>query len=356
MTCRPLTLCALLALSGALACTAIPNPLLNGDETGDGDGDGDSTGDGDGDGDATGDGDGDATGDGDGDSTGDGDGDTTGEECIDQDQDGYGEGCDLGPDCDDNDFNVHTVQGCADCSDNDMDGVWVGCDQYSDAKPGPDCDDNNQAVGIDDAVEICNGLAENCAGEIDNFPADQMCPPMGVDAPNVSPMGGWACNPPAPGVDGCEIVNCVEQYFDLNSDIHDGCECQGTIRTDSLAACSDAPQGFLGTLNDGQLASSVVGTIPEIDNGVGAGDEDWYSVDGSSSGSQFAQFVVSFDLNSGNDYRVEVYNSCNGLAQDSGITAEAPAYNNTIYIRVFRVQNNLTCNNYQLRVQRFSTP
>ncbi|MFO7564886.1 MAG: hypothetical protein R6X02_19735 [Enhygromyxa sp.] len=420
--------------------TGMEDPTTGGEGMeAEGDGDGDpSTGDGDGD-PSTGDGDGDpSTGDGDGDpGTGDGDGDGDGE-CIDLDQDGYGENCDLGPDCDDTDYNNHTVDGCAnckdedgdghwvgcdifdenkpgpDCNDNDFnvfteagcanckdddgDGAWVGCDQYSDQKPGPDCDDDNPEVGLGDAVEICNGLAENCAGEIDNAPADQMCPADGVEAPNVAPQDGWLCDPPAPGVDGCKIKNCVEQFFDLDNQVDNGCECAGTPRTDSLGACSDFPQGKLGVPGDNntklpvvegtQLNNLLVGSVPLIDNGIGAGAEDWYWVEFPEAGNpgvrpNTGSIRIDFAQNDNNDYRFQVFRSCNAVPFDSGLATQfgagAPptrewwffdnhpaavdmpqpqqykdnvAWPTKVYIRVYRVQNDKTCNSYRLQIQR----
>jgi hypothetical protein len=395
-----------------------------------GDGDGDPTGDGDGD--PTGDGDGDPTGDGDGDGDGDpsGDGDGAPPDCLDLDQDGYGENCDLGPDCNDDDFNNHTVDGCANCSDSDgdnqwvgcdtfdeskpgpdcddndfnvfsdagcancvdgdNDGAWVGCDQYGDQKPGPDCDDANGNVGLGDEQEVCNGLAENCAGEIDNAPPDEMCPAEGVDAPNVAPMNGWVCNPPAPGVDGCEIGACVEQFFNLDDMVANGCECEGTSRTESLGACSDAPQGKLGNpvLEGTQLNDLVLGTIPLLDNGIGAGAEDWYWIEFPEAGNpgtrpETGSIRIDFALNQGTDYRFQVFRGCNAVPFDNGLATQfgagapptqqwwffdnhaepvdmpVPAqYSNTVawpekvYIRVFRVQNDGVCNDYRLNIQR----
>jgi hypothetical protein len=287
------------------------------------------------------------------------------------------------------DFNVFSQQGCANCVDEDMDGAWVGCDQYGDDKPGPDCDDTNNAVGIGDEVEICNGLAENCAGEVDNAPPDEMCPPEGVNAPNVAPENGWLCDPPAPGEDGCLINECVEQFFDLDDVVDNGCECEGTPRTDSLAACSNFPQGELGTVGEGeQLNNLITGTIPELDNGIGAGREDWYWVefpenDAIGERPETGSIQISFAQNDGNDYRFEIYRSCNGVAFDMGLATQfgagAPptrewwffdnhaepldmpepgqytdnvAWPDTVYIRVFRVQNDNVCNNYKLAVQR----
>jgi hypothetical protein len=350
-------------------------------------------------------------------------------ECLDLDQDGYGDNCEMGPDCDDADYNNHTVEGCANCADADGDNYWVGCDtfdeakqgpdcddadfnvfsdegcanctdadgdnywvgcdQYGNMKPGPDCADDNPAVGVDDAEEICNGLAENCAGEIDHAPPDEMCPTMGDDPPGVSPMNGWICDPPAPGVDGCQIANCVEQFFDLDEQIPNGCECEATPRTESLAACSGAPQGYLGDAGEGeQIIDLVVGSVPLIDNGIGSGNEDWYWVEFPAGGNpgvrpNTGSIRVDFEQNDGNDYRFAVHRSCNGVAFDQGLATQfgagAPpvrewwffdnhtpavqmpvpalyidnvSWPSTVYIRVFRVQNDKTCNHYKLRIQR----
>ena len=389
----------------------------DGDGDGDsGDGDGDPAGDGDGDGDS-GDGDGDS-GDGDGDS-GDGDGDVI-VECVDLDQDGFGDNCDMGPDCNDDDAYNHTEEGCANCADADEDGhwvgcdlfddnqpgvdcdddnynafteegcmncvdgdmdmFWVGCDQYGDDMEGPDCDDVNSNVGIEDNLEICDGVAQNCAGEIDNASPNEMCPPNGVNAPNVA---NWACN----GEEGCEIVTCEEQFFDiLDVNLEGGCECEGTTRTDSLAACSDDPAGFLGSLDeDAELLNIPTGAIPEIDNGLGNGAEDWYRVTIPADGGGGVRpnsgiAKIDFALNQGGDYRFEVFRSCGGAAFANGLALEFGAgapplqewwffddhdlvdadydddvvWPGTVYIRVFRVQNDLTCNNYQLEIVRQS--
>ena len=411
------------AETGTASQTGDGDGDMSGDGDGDpatGDGDGDpATGDGDGDPTTTGDGDGDMTGDGDGDMTGDGDGDLP-PECVDLDQDGYGDNCDMGPDCNDDDwynwtdegcancadadednwwvgcdqydenqqgvdcddgnYNVYSEDGCANCVDEDMDMVWVGCDQYD--GDGPDCDDDNPNVGLDDAEEICNGLSENCAGEIDNADPNDMCPPNGVDAPNVD---NWACNPPGPGQDGCEIVGCVDQTWDLDGDIDGGCECVGTDREESLANCSLDPEGDLGSLTEGdELLDIPTGTIPEIDNGIGGGAEDWYHFDipengGGGDRPNSGSVQVSFAVNDGLDYRFEVYRSCGGAAFANSLATSfgqgAPpvqewwffddhvfepgytdnvAWPSTVYIRVFRVQNDGTCNDYQLQAQRVS--
>ncbi|MCA9699400.1 MAG: hypothetical protein KC431_17880, partial [Myxococcales bacterium] len=296
-----------------------------------------------------------------------------------------------GEDCDDSNYNVFTADGCANCVDEDMDGVWVGCDQYGDMAPGPDCDDDNPDIGLGDQQELCNGLAENCAGEIDNAPADEMCGDK--DWPNVAAMNGYCCEPPAPGEDGCCIQNCVDQFFDLDENDSNGCECAGTSRDHSRAFCSDELQGYLGSVAEGdQLDDLLPGTIPELDNGFEGGREDWYSVDFPAEGNPGARpntgsIQVDFAQNDGGDYRFEVYRTCDGevfggpygnnhnaLVKTFGAgapptlewwfydyhpdIAEWPdpvnpvAWPSKVYIRVFRVQNGNTCNAYRLRIQR----
>lgn len=305
-------------------------------------------------------------------------------DCIDGDEDGFGEACQAGPDCDDADYNNHTDAGCASCKDGDGDGVWVSCDQYGADKPGPDCDDTNESVGAMDSQELCNGIAENCAGEIDPLPADQMCPTDG-DAPNVGGIGGWKCNPVAPGEDGCEIIGCSVGYYDANKTPADGCECVGTDRTKSLDACGPDPKGLIGVIAEGGVVPPLKGVIGF--NGPGPGLEDWFSVDFPEAMAQGARpntgnIVVTFAVNPGDpsnpDYRFEVYRTCDGAAfggglanqfgagapparewtfNDGGATAN-PNYKSDVpwpekvFIRVFRVNNSGSCSEYTLQVSR----
>ena len=295
--------------------------------------------------------------------------DTTEPGCIDGDGDGYGENCGQGADCDDDDFNNYTDEGCANCMDTDADDIWAGCDQYDENKPGPDCDDNNNNVGLGDAVEICNGLAENCAGEVDPLPPDEMCPTAG-DPPNVT---SWLCEPPEPGADGCKVGSCAEQWFDVNALADDGCECQGTDRTKSIDSCGDAMAGKIGSVNEGQsLDNLVVGTIPNTSSA------DWYWIEFPQGSRPTSGIIkVTFAQNEGSDYRFEVFRGCGqdpwagGLADQFGagappalewwfrdtVSANANYSNNIawpskVYVRVFRTQNDNSCSKYQLKVER----
>ena len=311
-------------------------------------------------------------------------------DCIDDDDDGFGMNCQLGDDCDDNDYNNHTQDGCDNCVDKDGDNVWVGCDQYGQVKPGPDCDDNNDKVGAMDAEELCDGIAQNCAGEIDPLPPEDMCPTSG-DAPNVAAVGGWQCNAVAPGEDGCEIATCNPGFYDANKTPADGCECVGTDRNKSLEACSDDPKGAQPALAEGGVIPPLKGVIAFVDNGPGNAMEDWYSVsfpEAMAMGKRpFAGNIkISFAVNPGDpanpDYRFEVYRNCAGKAFEGGLATQfgpgAPparewtfvdtpnpqnpnpnpnyksdvAWPEKVYVRVIRVNNTGTCGEYSLQIAR----
>jgi hypothetical protein len=311
-------------------------------------------------------------------------------DCVDDDDDGYGMNCQLGEDCDDADYNNHTPDGCSNCVDKDGDNYWVGCDQYGEVKPGPDCDDGNDKVGAMDADELCDGIAQNCAGEIDPLPPEDMCPTTG-DSPNVAPVGGWKCNAVAPGEDGCEIAACSPGFYDANKTPGDGCECVGTDRNKSLEACSDDPKGALPVLAEGGVVPPLKGVIAFVDNGPGNAMEDWYSVSFPEAMAMGARpnagnISVSFAVNPGDpanpDYRLEVYRNCAGKAFDGALATQFgpgapparewtfidtpmpmnpspnPNYKNDVpwpekvYIRVIRVNNSGTCGEYTLQISR----
>lgn len=220
--------------------------------------------------------------------------------CVDGDGDGWFGVCDAypdgiqGPDCDDSNGCVWTELGCDSCVDGDEDGVWLGCDQYGDCAPGPDCDDGNPAVGEGDAVEVCNGVAENCAGEIDPFPADQMCP---VD-PDVT---GWACDPPSPGEDGCVITSCEVDLVDLDADPVTGCECESIPSGDEGVDCANPID--VGDLSDAASSVTVSG------NAVPVGRVIWYrfrGVDLADTSCDNYHVRVNFLSNPGNQYAFSV--------------------------------------------------
>lgn len=224
--------------------------------------------------------------------------------CVDQDEDGWFGACDAypdgieGPDCDDSNGCVWTDEGCANCVDTDNDDVWIGCDVYGACAPGPDCDDTNPSVGEGDVVELCNGIAENCAGEIDPFPADQMCPPQGVDAPDVT---AWDCQPPAVGEDGCVITECAVDRVDLDGEGVTGCECESLPPHDQGVDCQNAID--LGNITDDAGQQTVTG------NAVPPGRVVWYrfrGVDSPDTSCDNYHVRVHFLSNPGNQYAFSV--------------------------------------------------
>jgi hypothetical protein len=126
-----------------------------------------------------------------------------------------------------------------------------------------------------------------------------------------------------------------------------------------------------------------IGTIFDSDNGQGNGAEDWYQVDfpldAMNPRPLGGMATINFAMNEGNDYRFEVYRDCGaqaygqGLASEFGATAppltewsfndlevaeEQLEYTDnitwptTVWIRVFRFQNDMSCSSYQLQILR----
>ena len=265
--------------------------------------------------------------------------DDDGDACIDADGDGYGENCPAGPDCADDNPAVWTVDGCANCSDADGDGWWVGCDAYpnidgpdcddtdacvwteaacaacvdadgdgwwvgcdvfgSCGKSGPDCDDDNTEVTGGDTVELCDGVAQNCAGLIDPYPAADMCPAPGQTDPTVEQ---WICDPPEPGVDGCRIGHCAPELHDIDQDTSNGCECEGFPASTQGLACDAAID--VGDLSDAAAVAVIVsGNVAPLDRSV------WYrfrGVDSPDVGCDQYHVRVRFLENPGSQFGFEV--------------------------------------------------
>ncbi len=130
--------------------------------------------------------------------------------CTDQDGDLFGQGCDLGPDCDDSPTTGASCHsGCGNYyRDTDGDGhgdpaqPLAACalpDGYS--ENGMDCDDND-ASRNPGAMELCNGIDDDCDGEIDvgDCQPHASCDDEGGTVPaHCSCDDGYAEPPAAPG-------------------------------------------------------------------------------------------------------------------------------------------------------------
>ena len=237
---------------------------------------------------------------------------------LDDDGDGYGDAdeetpsCDAlvghvanSDDCDDQDarFNPSAIESdCEDPNEYNCDGSVGWADADSDGFAAcADCDDSDSAVN-DDALEICNGVDDNCDGH-----TDEDDPELSEDSDGDGHGGqqyeAIGCDAPAGFVDNnddCDDLNadtypsaaevCDEDDNDCDGDIDEGVGFTWYADTDSdgygdatqtTIAC-DAPQGYTANGNDcDDSAPSVNPGGVEVCNG--ADDDCDGTVDGASS-------------------------------------------------------------------------
>jgi hypothetical protein len=234
------------------------------------------------------------------------------------------------------------------CSDTDDDG-----DGYGDGLAcwPADCNDSNPFIAPG-ATESCNNGDENCDSVVDNGDPAVMCP-------WTASVNGTACYPGG----ACSIVSCAAGAYDVDGQYPDGCECIDSGGAGSCGAATD-----LGSFNPGNSVA-VNGKLPT------SGSVDWYRVNfPAGSGRPGGGLAwVSLTGNPGPNYRFDVTHDCSGNAVycgaegggSWGLTSfeftdnQSPAYRSngvawpsTVYIRVYRVNSGLTCENYQLSVGR----
>jgi len=142
--------------------------------------------------------------------------------------------------------------------------------------------------------------------------------------------------------------------------------------------------GVKGAVAMGEtMADLPVGGVVKLDNGPGNGEEDWYRldfpIDNANQRPLAGTIELSFALNEGGDYRFEIFRDCGaqpygqGLAAEFGTSAppllewtfndlppdpeqDAPIHNvmwpTSVWVRVFRFQNDEACSSYQLQAVR----
>ncbi len=151
-----------------------------------------------------------------------------------------------------------------DCHDLDGDGAFSNCAPL-------DCDDLNAAVRPG-ALEICDGLDNNCDGQTDE----------GIDLSS-NPMNcgacGRVCGPTETCTDGfCVPGPCPPNHFDLNQDPIDGCEYACVPSPDGIERCNERDDNCDGQVDEGiDLLSDpancgLCGQICELSNATATCD------------------------------------------------------------------------------------
>ena len=220
--------------------------------------------------------------------------------CTDTDGDGYFvEGGACGEvDCNDNNANINpgAVEVC-DGIDNDCDGVVdEGCNEpiCTDADADgyfveggacgePDCDDNNYYInpGVE---EICDGIDNNCNGQIDEGCNEPICTDADVDGYSVE--GGE-----------CGEIDCNDNNANINPGAIEVCDgidnnCDGVV-DEGCSGIPNAPTNFVATDMGSYLACLTWDDNSHNEDGfrmeayidvINAGGWDWYGSNWEKSG------------------------------------------------------------------------
>jgi hypothetical protein len=215
---------------------------------------------------------------------------------------------DVGGDCDDG-LSVVFPGADEDCTvmeDYNCDGSVGYADLDGDGVPAcEDCNDQNPDA-YPGADEICDGVDNDCdmLVDLDDEPDDELCP---VIANAVA-----TCDP----VQFCSY-SCAGDYFDVNNDDSDGCECLGA--PSPATAGESCPNAIdLGTLTDGNLdLLTLDGNSPE------AARDTWLlftaADDADTSGDEF-HVDVRFSDNPGGAFAMSVYrNGCPGTGEELAV-------------------------------------
>lgn len=212
----------------------------------------------------------------------------------------------------------------------------------------PTCIDgetNACAPGLPSA-ETCDNIDNDCDGFVDNAATSQLC----SFSPNVS---NTACNA---GV--CSIASCTSNFYNLDTNYANGCECQDA--GSGGATCAGATNfGSIGVGGVSQMSGKVPLTSVS----------DWYLVTfapgaaGPSGGTPRVFFSAG-----GSNHRFDIQAGCSGGASCAGgvswgfiddqagagvnqWTTRNVAWPTTVLVRVYRIDA-AACDGYTLTVAR----
>lgn len=119
-----------------------------------------------------------------------------------------------------------------------------------------DCNDNNILV-FPTAKEICNAIDDNCNGQVDEGQGGALCPAVNNGTPTCKA-----------GVCG---TACAANFYDIDGNFGNGCECQGDPKHGTNNTCGANSQD-LGAMADTGASQTVSGSITPDESG------DWFHV------------------------------------------------------------------------------
>ena len=167
-------------------------------------------------------------------------------------------------------------------NDNDSYGAGTGTKLCSPAGAykvlvASDCNDNATSVHPN-AAESCNGVDENCNGQVDEGSATSLCPSLANGTPS---CGSGKCSPV-----------CNSKWFDVDGAYGNGCECQADgYYGVAGGACAGAID--LGSVSDAGASIQKSGNILPGEAG------DWYrfkATDGADTGGACDKFHAKAKL------------------------------------------------------------